>query len=105
MVKTLPTIEDITRATIPTATRRIGEDGLIQFEYSDDGFIQIYEQDCVRYGESTIGLVDGAKLSKDDWSAIRTRFDLHHNDGKVTRHYCIGGSSAGVCLHFGCVDY
>ncbi len=97
MVKTLPTIEDITRATIPSTTRRIGEDGLIKFEYSDDGFIQIYEQDCVRYGESTIGLADGAKLSKDDWRAIRTRFDLHHNDGKVTRHYCIGGSSAGVC--------
>ena len=73
MVKTLPTIEDITRATIPSTTRRIGEDGLIQFEYSDDGFIQVYEQDCVHYGERTIGLADGAKLSKDDWRAIRTR--------------------------------
>ena len=38
MVKTLPTIEDITRATIPTTTRRINDEGLIQFEYSDDGF-------------------------------------------------------------------
>lgn len=97
MTKTLPTIEDITRATIQSPTRRINDDGLIQFEYSDDGFIQIYEGDCIPYGNSTIGLADGAKLSKDDWRAIRTRFDLHHNDGMVTRHYCIGGSSAGVC--------
>ena len=97
MTKTLPKIEDITRPTIPTPTRPINEDGLIKFEYSDDGFIQLYEHDCYSYGPNTIGLVDGKMISETDWKSIRRKFDLHRKDGTVTRHYCIGGSSSGVC--------
>lgn len=97
MIKTLPKIEDITRPTIPTPTRPINEDGLIKFEYSDDGFIQLYEHDCYSYGPNTIGLVDGKMISETDWKSIRRKFDLHRKDGTVTRHYCIGGSSSGVC--------
>ena len=54
MTRTLPTIEDITRETVSSPNRPIGDDGLVKFEYSDDGFIQLYEQDFFEYGKNTV---------------------------------------------------
>lgn len=60
--------------------------------------IVIHRKNTVDYGNGLIGLLDGSKISNEDWVDLRKCFILEEEDGTQNFHWCIGGSDAGgIC--------
>lgn len=74
------------------------DDGKILLPRAEDGYIIIYRQNTLDYGNGLIGICDGSKIAESEWMDLRKGFWLVEKTNERNFHWCVGGSDSGAVL-------
>lgn len=74
------------------------DDGKILLPRAEDGYIIIYRQNTLDYGNGLIGICDGSKIAESEWVDLRKGFWLVEKTNERNFHWCVGGSDSGAVL-------